>query len=29
MQVNQFLGEWLTHCLKSGISEKVPELTYS
>ena len=29
MQVNQFLGEWLTHCLKSGISEKAPDLTYS
>ena len=29
MQVNQFLGEWLTHCLKSGFSEKAPELTYS
>ena len=29
MQVNQFLGEWLTHCLKSGISEKAPNLTLS
>ena len=28
MQVNQFLGEWLTHCLRSGISEKAPELTF-
>ena len=27
MQVNQFLGEWLTLCLKSGISEKAPVLT--
>ena len=26
MQVNQFLGEWLTHCLRSGISEKAPVL---
>ena len=28
MQVNKFLGEWLTHCLRSGISEKAPELIY-
>lgn len=27
MQVNSFLGEWLTHCLKVGRSIKAPELT--
>ena len=27
MQVNQFLGEWLTHCLKVGRSIEAPELT--
>jgi len=26
MQVNQFLGEWLTHCLKVGRSIEAPEL---
>ena len=26
MQVNQFLGEWLTHCLKVGRSVEAPEL---
>jgi len=26
MQVNQFLGEWLSHCLKVGRSMKAPEL---
>ncbi len=26
VQVNQFLGEWLTHCLKVGRSIKTPEL---
>ena len=29
MQVNQFLGEWLTHCLRAGISEKAPNLSFS
>lgn len=28
MQVNQFLGEWLTHCLQVGRSTKSPELTF-
>lgn len=28
MQVNQFLGEWLTHCLKVGISLKEPDLQF-
>lgn len=27
MQVNSFLGEWLTHCLKVGRSIKTPKLT--
>ena len=29
MQVNQFLGEWLTHCLNVGRSTKVPDLLFS
>lgn len=29
MQVNQFLGEWLTHCLNVGRSAKVPDLLFS
>ena len=28
MQVNQFLGEWLTHCLKVGRSTKASELLF-
>lgn len=28
-QVNSFLGEWLTHCLKVGRSVKAPELTFT
>ncbi|NKB34777.1 MAG: DUF1249 domain-containing protein [Pseudomonadales bacterium] len=28
MQVNSFLGEWLTHCLKVGRSIKAPELSF-
>lgn len=28
MQVNSFLGDWLTHCLKVGRSIKTPELTF-
>jgi len=28
MQVNLFLGEWLTHCLKVGISTKAPDLLF-
>ncbi|MBT4256948.1 MAG: DUF1249 domain-containing protein [Gammaproteobacteria bacterium] len=27
MQVNQFLGEWLTYCLKVGKSIKAPDIT--
>jgi uncharacterized protein YqiB (DUF1249 family) len=29
MQVNRFLGEWLTHCLNVGRSAKVPDLIFS
>lgn len=29
MQVNAFLGEWLTHCLKVGRSMKVPALLFN
>jgi len=29
MQVNRFLGEWLTHCLNVGRSAKVPDLLFS
>lgn len=29
MQVNAFLGEWLTHCLKVGRSMKVPASLFS
>lgn len=29
MQVNQFLGEWLSHCLQVGRSTKAPELLES
>jgi uncharacterized protein YqiB (DUF1249 family) len=29
MQVNRFLGEWLTHCLHAGRSLKVPDITFS
>lgn len=29
MQVNVFLGEWLTHCLKVGISSKAPESIFT
>lgn len=29
MQVNRFLGEWLSHCLNVGRSMKAPELTFS
>ncbi len=29
MQVNVFLGEWLSHCLKVGISTDTPELMFS
>jgi len=29
MQVNRFLGEWLTHCLKVGLSAEVPDLLFS
>ena len=29
MQVNMFLGEWLTHCLKVGRSLKVPDTLFS
>ena len=29
MQVNSFLGEWLTHCLKVGRSMKTPAITPS
>jgi uncharacterized protein YqiB (DUF1249 family) len=29
MQVNQFLGEWLSHCLKVGRSIKAPELIFN
>jgi len=28
MQVNSFLGDWLTHCLKVGRSIEAPELTF-
>ena len=28
MQVNSFLGEWLTHCLKVGRSIQTPELQF-
>ncbi|MDG2250309.1 MAG: DUF1249 domain-containing protein [Gammaproteobacteria bacterium] len=28
MQVNSFLGDWLTHCLKVGRSIKIPELQF-
>jgi len=28
MQVNQFLGEWLTHCIKVGRCNKVPDLLF-
>jgi uncharacterized protein len=28
MQVNQFLGEWLTHCLKVGRSLRAPDLLF-
>lgn len=26
MQVNKFLGEWLSHCLKAGRSTQLPEI---
>jgi uncharacterized protein YqiB (DUF1249 family) len=29
MQVNKFLGEWLTHCLKVGRSTKASELLFT
>ena len=29
MQVNEFLGEWLTHCLKVGRSLKAPDLIFN
>ena len=29
MQVNSFLGEWLTHCLKVGRSINTPELIFT
>ncbi|MFT4670863.1 MAG: hypothetical protein ACI945_000195 [Pseudohongiellaceae bacterium] len=29
MQVNAFLGEWLTHCLKVGRSMKAPAILFS
>jgi uncharacterized protein len=29
MQVNRFLGEWLSHCLEVGRSLKAPDLTFS
>lgn len=29
MQVNRFLGEWLTHCLNVGRSAKAPDLIFS
>ena len=29
MQVNKFLGEWLTHCLKVGRSTKASELLFA
>ncbi|MBT8146491.1 MAG: DUF1249 domain-containing protein, partial [Gammaproteobacteria bacterium] len=29
IQVNRFLGEWLTHCLRAGRSLKVPDITFS
>lgn len=29
IQVNRFLGEWLTLCLKAGRSLKVPDITFS
>ena len=29
MQVNSFLGEWLTHCLKVGRSLKAPDTLFS
>lgn len=29
MQVNMFLGEWLTHCLKVGRSIKAPDILFS
>lgn len=29
MQVNEFLGEWLSHCLKVGRSIKAPELIFN
>ncbi len=29
MQVNQFLGEWLTHCLNVGRSSKAAELIFN
>ena len=29
MQVNMFLGEWLTHCLKVGRSVKTPDISFS
>ena len=29
MQVNEFLGEWLTHCLKVGRSIKAPDLIFN
>lgn len=28
MQVNQFLGEWLTHCISVGRCTKVPDLLF-
>jgi hypothetical protein len=28
MQVNQFLGEWLTHCINVGRCTKVPDLLF-
>ena len=29
MQVNAFLGEWLTHCLQVGRSSKAPDLIFN
>lgn len=29
MQVNRFLGEWLTHCLNVGRSAKAPDLLFN
>lgn len=29
MQVNQFLGEWLTHCLNVGRSQKEPDILFN